>query len=186
MSQLPGKLRSEHAHERWSNDWYVEPPDCVHALFDAVQFIGSIHDPCCGGGTIPKVAMQNGYLATGSDIQYRGFPVEKVQDFLTDYTLRDNIVSNPPYNMAEQMFSHACLYARRKVAFVVRISFLAGQRRRDKLFSLCRPSEVLILSKRPSMPPGGTDIPAKGGTTDYIWLIHERGYSGETILRWAA
>jgi hypothetical protein len=28
MSMLPGKLRSEHARERWPNDFYVEPAWC--------------------------------------------------------------------------------------------------------------------------------------------------------------
>ena len=34
------------------------------------------------------------------------------------------------------------------------------------------------------MPPGGTDIPAKGGTTDFSWLIWDRKRSGPTLKRW--
>lgn len=187
MSFLPGHLRAEFARARNSNDWYVEPPECVHSLFDRVTFDGSIHDPCCGGGTIPSVAKLCGYDVTGSDIVDRGWRSGgfRTADFLEDFTPRDNIVSNPPYNLAEQMWAHACIVARRKVAFVLRISFLAGQRRRDRLFRLYRPSEVIVLSKRPSMPPGGSDIPAKGGTADYIWLVRERGHLDETILKWA-
>ncbi len=186
MSFLPGHLRAAFAQARNDDDWYVEPADCVHALFDAVQFTGAIHDPCCGGGTIPKVAAERGFNAAGSDIKDRGSPnFIGVRDFLADMTWRDNIVSNPPYNLAEPMFKHACMHARRKVAFVLRISFLCGQKRRDTLFKLFRPSEVVILSKRPSMPPGGSGIPAKNGTTDYCWIIWDRCAVGETIMKWA-
>lgn len=185
MSMLPGHMRAAFAQARSDNDWYVEPPDCVHALFDAVKFKGVIHDPCCGQGTIPCIALQHDYASTGSDIVDRGSPFfDGVRDFLSDETQRDNIVSNPPYKLAEEMFKHACLHVANKVAFILRISFLAGQKRRDNLFKDFRPSEVLILSKRPSMPPGGSGIPAKGGTADYCWLIRDRFATGETILRW--
>lgn len=184
MSQLPGKLRAEHARERWDSDYYVEPAECVHRLFDTVQFDGVIHDPCAGSGTIPKVAAAHGYDVTCSDLVDRGFCPGGV-DFLTDETMRDNIVSNPPYRLAEAMFAHACRHVRGKVAFIVRLPFLAGQKRKANLFAHYRPSLVVILSKRPSMPPGGTDVPAKGGTSDYGWLVFSRAYFGPTIMEWA-
>lgn len=190
MSLLPGHLRAAFAQARNDHDWYVEPASCVHQLFDAVQFEGTIHDPCCGKGTIPNVASERGYHASGSDIVDRGyrgkggFDWDGAYNFFYDPTMRDNIVSNPPYKLAEEMFAHACRHAALKVAFVLRISFLAGQKRRDRLFKQYRPSEVIVLSQRPSMPPGGTGVPAKGGTADYVWLVWDRAYFGPTTLRW--
>ena len=35
------------------------------------------------------------------------------------------------------------------------------------------PSYVLVLSRRPSMPPGGRDLPAKGGMHDFAWVIFD-------------
>lgn len=184
MSMLPGQLRAAFAQARNDGDYYVESESCVHSLLDMVTFNGEIHDGCCGSGIIPKVAIARGYQATGADLYNRGYGFGTC-DFLLDDTQRDNIVTNPPYNLAEKMFAHACLHARHKVAFLLRISFLAGPRRRDKLFSIHRPSEVVVLSKQPSMSPGGTDVPAKNGTADYIWLIHSKSYFGPTILTWA-
>lgn len=183
MSMLPGALRAKHAQKRWADDWYVEPPECVHSLFDAVTFDGTIHDPCCGGGTIPTVAQSRGYRTTGSDIRDRGYGGAGV-DFFEDHRQRDNIVSNPPYKLGEKFVHHALTVTERKVAIVMRISFLAGQRRLVTLYQAHQPEVVVILSKRPSMPPGGTDIPAKGGTADYCWLVWSRDHSGPTHVVW--
>ena len=46
------------------------------------------------------------------------------------------------------------------------------------------PAWILPLSARASMPPGGTDIPAKGGTADYGWIGWTRGHQGPTITIW--
>lgn len=189
MSMLPGHTRAAFAQARNDRDWYVEPESCVRQLFQACNFQGLIHDPCCGQGTIPKVAADFGYTATGSDIinrQPNCFWLGPI-DFLGDTQERDNIVSNPPFNLAEHMWVRACTVARYKVAFVLRITFLNGQGRANRLFSdtRYRPTEVLVLSQRPSMPPGGKNIPAKGGTTDYAWFTRNRVDAGlDTRLRW--
>jgi len=182
MSQLPGALRAIHARPRWPRDWYVEPAWCVRALFELVPFIGPIHDPACGGGTIVKVALEFGYEASGSDLIARGF-CEGGTDFLADYTPRRSIVTNPPYVEAERFVQHAIEVAER-VAVIVPLTFSAGQRRCRSLFLPHPPALELVLAKRPSMPPGGTDIPAKGGTTDFSWLIWDRQHSGPTLKRW--
>jgi hypothetical protein len=69
---------------------------------------------------------------------------------------------------------------------VVRLPFLSGQKRLQSLYRVHPPRAVIVLSKRPSMPPGGTDIPARGGTSDYSWCVWQHGYEGPTELRWAA
>lgn len=185
MSQLPGLLRSQHARERWDSDYYVEPAWCVHLLFDTVHFYGSIHDPCCGGGTIPTVARERWLEATGSDLRKRRFGESGI-DFFTDNRPRRNIVSNPPYKLLEQFIHHALAVAERKVAVVVRLPFLAGQNRLKTLYGVHHPRTVIVLSRRPSMPPGDTDIPARNGTDDYCWCVWQHGFEGPTELRWAA
>src|SRR6478672_12482769 len=157
MSFLPGRLRAKHAQPRWDDDWYIEPAACVHTLFDSVHFEGQIHDPACGSGNIPMVARDRGFKASGSDLVHRGFGRGEI-DFLGDPTHRENTVTNPPYLIAEDFVLHAIHVAEHKVAVIVRISFLAGQKRRASLFERHPPAVVLVLSARPSMPPGGTTI----------------------------
>jgi hypothetical protein len=183
MSSLPGALRALHQRPRWDRDWYVEPAWAVEALFDMVRFVGAIHDPCCGGGTIPKVARGRGFMATGSDIINRGFGEGEI-DFLTDRRRRFNVVMNPPYNRAERFVQYALQIVEFKVAVIVPLNFTAGQARSQSLFLPHPPARQIVLSKRPSMPPGGTDIPAKGGTTDYCWLVWDHDHDGPTIAEW--
>lgn len=183
MSSLPGAQRALHRHERWPDDWYVEPAWAVDALFDSVRFVGPIHDPACGGGTIPRVARERGFISTGRDIVDRGFGQGGV-DFLSDDTRRFNIVCNPPFELAEKFVRHALDVTKFKIAVIVRLNFAAGQARCRSLFLPYPPAREVVLSKRPSMPPGGTDIPAKGGTTDYCWLVWDRDYNGPTIKQW--
>jgi len=165
--------RSAPVYERHAFDWYVEGPEVVDKLFDAVRFDGPIHDPACGAGNIPRVAAARGIAATGSDLVDRGYGTGGV-DFLDDTTPRTNIVSNPPYVLAERFALHALTVTSGRVALLVRLAFLEGQARRKRLFLAHPPERVLVLSTRPSMPPGDLAIQAKGGKVAYAWVIWNR------------
>jgi hypothetical protein len=161
--------------ERVDNDWYVEPMWVVRKLLAACHFEGEIHDPCCGQGTIPQAAHNAGYVATGADIVDRGYAPAKRLDFMTDPHVYDNIIFNPPYKFAEQFIHRAMIMVRGKIAVIVNIKFLASQGRYDRLFQQIPPAEVFICSRRPSMPPGGGAVEAKGGTADYCWIVWDMG-----------
>jgi hypothetical protein len=92
-------------------------------------------------------------------------------------------VFNAPYRKNEAFIAHGLEVANEVVA-IVRVPFLAGQKRWQSLYSLHPPTTVLILAQRPSMPPGDSNIPAKGGTTDYCWIHWRRGWSGNTVIHW--
>ncbi len=165
------KYRDEPVFIRQSHDWYREPTVCVERLFEAVRFVGQIHDPACGGGNIPRTAARLGYDASGSDIVDRGYGPGCI-DFLDDLTPRENIVSNPPYVLAERFVLHGLKVANRRVAMLVRLAFLEGQGRRQRLFVPFPPELVLVHSSRPSMPPGDRpDLQAKGGKTAFCWIV---------------
>lgn len=170
-------------YARATHDWYVEPDWVVDKLLAVSKFYGPIHDPCCGQGNIPKRLRKLGFIdVTGSDIVDRGFG--EIRDFMKDVRPADNLIFNPPYTIAEEFITHAIHLSTKKVAAIVNIKFLTSQGRRDRLFSHHKPSEVLVLSQRPSMPPGGTGIQARGGTADYVWIVWDNHYFGETRIRW--
>lgn len=175
--------RTEPVYARNAFDWYVEDAACVDKLLDAVTFDGPIHDPACGAGNIPTVARRRGLIATGSDIADRGFGETGI-DFLDDTRSRINIVSNPPYVLAERFITHALKITERKIAMLVRLAFLESQGRYKRLFIPHPPSQVLVFATRPSMPPGGMAIAAKGGKVAYAWAIWERRFGGDTRMGW--
>ena len=187
-------------YERDDFDWYVEPEWCVDALFDNVQFDNEwIWDPCCGQGTILKSAEKNGFrFLIGSDIVDRGldkftFEICDALKFGTPLAVSPamtlNIVTNPPYKLAENIIRENITLIDQKMAVLLPIKFLASQKR-YALFTEYPPAEILMLSKRPSMPPGGKieemgDRAFKGGTIDYCWIVWHRPHDRETRIRWA-
>jgi hypothetical protein len=110
-------------------------------------------------------------------------------NFLTDMRPRVTLVFNPPGkpkgepNWRDLSIAHALEVAIAAVAVIVPIPTLAGQDHYSDFFKPYPPQLVLICARRPSMPPGGTDIPAKGGTTDYCWIIWRRNKAGEWAKR---
>ena len=84
---------------------------------------------------------------------------------------------------ANKFVLHA-LQVAQQVAVIVPIPFLCGKWRGKHLYRPHPPAWILPLSARASMPPGGTDIPAKGGTADYGWIGWTRGHQGPTITIW--
>lgn len=169
-------------YARGEDDWYQETPECVDRFLDAERFSGVIWDPACGEGNIPKRCRIRGYETAGTDIRDRGYG--DVRDFLkTPLSATDNIVTNPPFNLAQPFVERALDLARRKVAIVARLAFLESRARRP-FFQSTPLARVWVHSSRVSMPPGGRDIPAKGGSVAYCWLVWERGHVGPPTLGW--
>lgn len=176
-------------HPRDPLDWYVEPASCVHSLFNVVHFEGAIHDPCCGQGTIPKVAEARGFYATGADIVPRS-PEYGCLDFFTDSFPRHNIVTNPPFRESMRIIQHAkeVVTPGGIIAVLAQAKFLYSQGRID-LFDDCE--QIIILSKRPSMPTGSSllehgEAIRGGGSLDYCWCIWRAGTAGPTrcVIDW--
>jgi hypothetical protein len=187
MSFLPGAKRAKHQQELVPLSWYWEPPEVTERLLEEITFRGPIHDPCCGSGRIPIVARKFGYEATGSDLVHRGFGVGDV-NFFEDWTPRVTLMFNPPSGRRQDptLINRFILHAievGEEVAAVVPVPMQCGVWRRNNLYRIHPPRFVLALADRPSMPPGGTDIKAEGGTMDYCWLVWERGYRGPTEWR---
>lgn len=189
MTRPFGDGRSGYARVR--NDWYVEPPEAVAALLAVERFEGRIHDPACGGGTIPRVGRAHGYRVSGSDIVDRGAPpyCRSGVDFLHG-RLRpvDNIVSNPPYRLADAFVLRALELARCKVAMLVRLAFLEGQARWRALYERFPPARIWVFTWRVEMPPGEAlragRIKRKGGQIPYAWIVWEIGFRGTPATGW--
>ncbi|MFS8371253.1 hypothetical protein [Acetobacter indonesiensis] len=173
-------------YERHADDWYVEPAWCVDALIQAERpFIGAVLDPCCGGGNIVSRLRAGGVHAQGADIRDRAdgqYPVMGYAQSLFD-THPDSVVSNPPYGLAQDFIDSCLTTTKDRTCVLLRLAFLEGQKRREWLESspLAR---VWVCSKRVSMPPGGTDVAAKGGSIAYAWFVFEHAHIGQPALGW--
>ena len=178
------KSRSSFVWKRHTDDWYKEPEWCSSRLFDALFFFGAVHDPACGTGSIVKAAREHGHRATGADIVDRGagFPV---QDFLTSSIEKfDNIVCNPPFGLLREFTERALRLARNTVCILAPVARLNAARWLQSSGHLC---QILLLTPRPSMPPGEVVLgggKVGGGKADYCWLEFDKGYQGEPFVNW--
>lgn len=177
-------------HRRHDLDWYVEPAWTVETLLGA-GIIGrgaEAWDPACGSGTIPRTLDAAGIRCFATDVAERGWG--GVHDFLgmepPPLSHVEWIVTNPPYGVAQEFVERGLTLAD-SVAVLVQSKFPYSQRR-HRLFTQHPPSHLLFLSDRPSMPPGdklaaGT-VEAKGGKTDYLWMVWDRAHEGATVAQW--
>lgn len=181
------KQKKSHIWDRDPDDWYVEPFECSMALFDLEEFQGSVWDPSCGLGRILDSAEKAGHTVIGSDIVTRGSYCDFEKDFLSiseGEVEFDNIVSNPPFNLAEKFVRHGLelLPHGGKMAMILPMVWLSGfSTKRDWLpYSPLR--KYFAISPRPSMPPGAViqaGVKAGNGTKDFAWFIWEKGYCGQ-------
>lgn len=178
------KKLDSHIWERETGEHYVEPSWCSRRLFEVEDFDGEVWDPCCGFGTITLNAHSQCDTSWASDIVERKPGVcDEVMDFLQAKRPTNNIVCNPPFNIASLFALHALKYADGKVAMVFPVArlnaahWLKGTPLR----------RVWLMTPRPSMPPGHVIARGEkpgGGKMDFCWLLWERGYEGASELKW--
>ncbi len=131
-----------------------------------------------------EVLKESGQPVTASDIANRGYG--EVRDFLSIRDPWPNIVTNPPFNVAEPLLAHALSLATGKVCFLLRTAFAESQRRYARFYRDRPPSRLLIFTERLSMYPKG-DGRDSGGTTSYAWFIWDKAdTAGVTRLEWIA
>lgn len=176
LATVDSSVRSA-PREREANDWYVEPSWAVLGLLDVQRFSGLTLDPACGGGNIVDVLAGRDMDAVGSDLVNRvgRFSVANFLEQRAVVDVVDNIITNPPFDLAEAFLRKALTVARHKVAFLLRLSWLEGRARRW-VYDTTPLAAVHPFASRVSMPPGGSEIPAKGGAVAFAWFVWDHSH----------
>jgi len=173
------------AVNREANDFYPTPPRSTRAMLAEEEFEGEIWEPACGDGAISEVLTAAGYSVRSSDLIDRGYGDVGV-DFLRQSARVDNIVTNPPFKLAEEFVRHALKLSRRKVAFLCRLGWLEGKARRQ-LFLSTPIARVWVHSSRVPMLRGGEQMMANsGGMIAFAWYVWDHDHSGAPTLGWLA
>lgn len=163
-------------------DFYPTPEWATHVLVDNEEFDGQIWECACGDGAMSRVLKKNGNRVVSSDLYDRGFG-EQGCDFRKANRSADNIVTNPPFHIAEE-FVHAGLrQTKKKLALLLRLAFLESASRQETIFSISPPSTVWIFSERITFYPSGA-VRKGSGTTAYAWFVWDHDYHGPTQLKW--
>jgi hypothetical protein len=180
----PLRKRDSHLWARDEHDFYIEPEWCSQRLFEVETFKGKIWDPACGIGRIPDAAAAARHALDESDLVDRGRGYQL--DFLKSGAVAANIVSNPPFSVAEEFVAKALTLAERTVAMLLPTKWIQGEKRARWLRTTPL-RRVWFLCPRPSMPPGAVILAGEkpdGGREDFAWFVLERGYAGCPEIGW--
>lgn len=172
-------------NERQREDYYATEPAATEWLCKLEHFNGPILEPSCGEGHISEVLKAQGYNVTSRDLVNRGYGDEA--DFLSiDNTeWMGDIVTNPPYKYAREFVEKALqiIPDSNKVAMFLKLTFLEGKARRN-LFRTAPPIRVWVSSSRLKCAMNGEFDAMGGSATAYAWFIWQKGYKGDTIIKW--
>lgn len=172
-------------NERQREDYYATEPAATEWLCKLEHFNGPILEPSCGEGHISEVLKAQGYNVTSRDLVNRGYGDEA--DFLSiDNTeWAGDIITNPPYKYAREFVKKALqiISDGNKVAMFLKLTFLEGKARRN-LFRTTPPIRVWVSSSRLKCAMNGEFDAMGGSATAYAWFVWQKGYKGDTIIKW--
>ena len=176
---------------RVEHDYYATDPKALEMLLELEDFSEHIWECACGGGHLSEVLKVRGYDVKSSDIIDRGYVGTDVIDFLSVTTedIQDDfardIITNPPYIHTKEFVEHALELSPHgtKIAMFLKVQFLEGKARR-KLFDKYPPKVIYVSSSRLKCAPNGDFNKIDSSAVAYAWFIWEKGYQGETYIRW--
>lgn len=169
--------------KRQQDDYYATHPLAAEALCQLIDLNKNIWECACGEGHLSKVFEKHGHIVKSTDLVDRGFGKGGI-DFLSCYEhFNGDIVTNPLFKLAEDFIIHALelIDDGNKVCMFLKVQFLEGKSRKI-LFKKYPPKYVYVSSSRITCSKDGGIF--GGSMIAYAWYIWEKGYKGDTILRW--
>lgn len=168
--------------KRMDNDFYSTPEIATLELLKREKFEGNILECACGTGAISKVLIREiPNEVISKDLIDRGYGITN-QDFLNEIQIYDNIITNPPFNIAQDFVEKALKLSKSKVAFLMRVQFLEGKKRKT-LFDKNPPSRVYVFSYRLPYLRGDDEQPETSAMC-LCWFVWDKNYVGDTIIKW--
>ena len=172
--------------DRAENDYYATDPLAAQLLLQNEGFSHNVWECASGENHLADVFRHYGYYVRTSDIVKRTQTTE-VLDFL-DCNVEcwnGDIITNPPYSHSQEFVEKALsvISNGHKVAMFLRLQFLEGICR-YKLFKENPPKVVYVSAKRIRCGKDGDFNTSSSGINAYAWYVWEKGYKGETSVKW--
>jgi hypothetical protein len=175
--------------KREENDFYATNPQALNLFLnklkeDRIELSQTIWECACGEGHLSKALLEKGYYVRSSDKIDRGYG--DVEDFLkVKDRWHSDILTNPPFKLAEQFVEKGMelLESNNKLILFLKIQFLESLSR-YKLFKKYPLKYLYIHSSRQQCCKDANFEKYTATTQCYCWFIWEKGYSGDTIIRW--
>lgn len=158
--------------KRAANDFYRTPERCTKALLAVEPFGDFVWEPACGDGAISRVLEQSGRFVVSTDLNDYGYGAPG-HDFLAASCLcAPEIITNPPYTLADEFVLHALNLGATKVAMLLRLAWLEGRARHQRLFAEHPPTRVWVFSGRQTLWAADDPNPrTTGGAIAFAWFV---------------
>ena len=178
---------SNHIEEqRERHDYYATEPKAMELLLELEQFNNNIWESACGEGHLSEVLVENGYNVKSTDLIDRGYGIGGV-DFLKDEfeIFNGDIITNPPYKYAKQFIEKALSIIPKgnRVAMFLKLTFMESKGRKQ-MFTDNPPKVIYISSSRLLCVKNGDFSKKESSAVAYAWYIWEKGYKGDTVIKW--
>jgi len=180
---------------RHPDDFYATPRWAVAAVARSravPPLFGHVLEPSCGDGAILDVLRELAPFrrihgieldeGRASEARRRGHSVTTGSFF--DWGLRPGlstpyVLGNPPFSLAQEFVEHALSFlpAGCRVTFLLRLAFIASQKRAHLYDDVAGFRLLQVLPRRPSFTPDG-----KTDSSDYAWFTWEVGFSGDAVV----
>jgi len=173
--------------EREVNDYYATDPIAAEWLIKLEKLNENIWEPSCGSGELSKIFEAAGHRVISSDLVDRGFGKTGI-DFLTCTKKFDgDIITNPPYSLAQEFIEKSLEIVNdgNKVIMFLKVQFLEGKARK-KLFEKYPPKMIWVSSSRILCAKNADfeKFRKQGSAVAYAWYVFEKGYTGDTVVKW--
>ena len=174
--------------ERETHDYYATEPKAAELLCELETFSHTIWECACGEGHLSEALKSKGYKVLSSDLVDRGYGKGGIDFLNCQSKFVGDIITNPPYKFAKEFVEHALdiITNGHKVAMFLKVQFLEGKARKA-LFEKYPPKKIYISSSRLLCAKNGEFQKMRdggGSAVAYAWFIWEKGYKGDTIVRW--
>lgn len=209
MKEWKGNSNSAHAaigahngkgkSDRQKDDFYATDPEALEKLldgcsewlqesFNSLYPFGYIWECACGNGNLASTLIYRyGYKVYASDLKDRGYGISGIDFLKTSKTKGDIILTNPHYSLATEFIEHALEILPDGGLYIalMNITYLAGQKRYQRVYSKGSLRDIYVFSKRIECWKNG-ELPKDkcGSIANYAWYVFQKGYNGQPTLYW--
>jgi len=92
---------------------------------------------------------------------------------------------NPPYKLTQEFVEHSIDIVNdgSKVCMFLKVLFLESQTRK-KMFAKYPPKTIYVSSSRLNCAKNGNFDEYMSSAVAYTWYVWEKGFTGDTIIKW--
>jgi len=150
--------------ERQVDDFYATDPEALELFYkkfneDGNEIAVDVWEPSCGMGHLSRVLENHGHLVLSTDLVNRGYGNGGVEK-----------------GMSKLQNGH-------RLFLFLKIQFLEGQKRKE-LFKKYPPRFVYCHSSRQLCCKDAEFEKYTATTQFYAWYVWQKGFTGDTIIRW--